>query len=111
MIEFWYFPLEASLYHQRHTEIAIISGGAIDLFMLFIYNLSIKVQLRLSLDTHTQKHLSTHPIENENLLLHLFDGSVCFLVQLWLIFFLGEGDHLSREKQFLQSKPFRHGAF
>jgi len=35
MIEFWYFPLEASLYHQAHTEIAIISGGAIDIFMLF----------------------------------------------------------------------------
>ena len=80
MIEFWYFPLEASLYHQPHTEIAIISGGAIDIFMLFIYNLSIKVQLRLSLDTHTQKHLSTHLREYENLFLHVmvFTGSVAF---------------------------------
>lgn len=47
------------------------------------YNFSIKVQLRLSLDAHTQKHLSTDPMEEENLILILSNKRICSVLQFF----------------------------
>jgi len=68
---------------------------------IYAYNFSIKVQLRLSLAAHTQKHLSTDPMEEE--------------LQTWLVFSgikeLVQCCSFSSSSDFIQFTLFRVAIF